>query len=81
MKSSIKSSSYGERLRNGFIITLIGRPNVGKSSLINFLSHRKVAIVTEEPGTTRDVLEVFWILMDTLSYLMILQVLGQQNQK
>ena len=58
MKKSIKSSSFGERLRNGFIITLIGQPNVGKSSLINFLSDRKVAIVTNEPGTTRDILEV-----------------------
>ena len=69
MNGSIKSSSYGERLRNGFIITLIGRPNVGKSSLVNFLSHRKVAIVTEEPGTTRDVLEV---LLDFDGYPIIL---------
>ena len=69
MKISIKSSSYGERLRNGFIITLIGRPNVGKSSLVNFLSHRKVAIVTQEPGTTRDVLEV---LLDFEGYPIIL---------
>ena len=69
MKSSIKSSSYGARLRNGFIITLIGRPNVGKSSLINFLSQRNVAIVTEEPGTTRDVLEV---LLDFDGYPIIL---------
>ncbi|MDC6451255.1 tRNA uridine-5-carboxymethylaminomethyl(34) synthesis GTPase MnmE [Alphaproteobacteria bacterium] len=69
MNSSIKSSSYGERLRNGFIITLIGRPNVGKSSLVNFLSHRKVAIVTQEPGTTRDVLEV---LLDFEGYPIIL---------
>ena len=69
MKSSIKSSSYGERLRNGFIITLIGKPNVGKSSLVNFLSHRKVAIVTEEPGTTRDILEV---LLDFEGYPIIL---------
>ena len=40
-------------------MTLVGRPNVGKSSLINFLSQRKVAIVTKEPGTTRDVIEAF----------------------
>ena len=58
MKRSIKSSSYGERIRNGFVITLIGRPNVGKSSLINYLSEKKVAIVTSEAGTTRDILEV-----------------------
>ena len=58
MKRAVKSSSFGERLRNGFVITLIGRPNVGKSSLINFLSDRNIAIVTNEPGTTRDVIEV-----------------------
>ena len=59
MKSSIKFSNYGERIRNGFVITILGKPNVGKSSLINYLSKKKVAIVTEEAGTTRDVLEVF----------------------
>ena len=58
MKESIKHSNYGERIRNGFIITLVGRPNVGKSSLVNFLSDKKIAIVTDEAGTTRDVLEV-----------------------
>ena len=58
MKKSLKSSAFGERLRNGFSVTIIGRPNVGKSSLINLLSDRNVAIVTNEPGTTRDVLEV-----------------------
>ncbi len=58
MKQSIKFSNYGERVRNGFNITLLGRPNVGKSSLINYLSKKKVAIVTDEAGTTRDVLEV-----------------------
>jgi tRNA modification GTPase len=69
MKLSIKSSSFGERLRNGFVITLIGRPNVGKSSLINLLSDRNVAIVTKEPGTTRDILEV---LLDFEGYPIIL---------
>ena len=58
MKKSIKYSNYGERIRNGFIITLLGRPNVGKSSLINFLSNKKAAIVTDEAGTTRDIIEV-----------------------
>ena len=58
MKSSVKESFYGERLRDGFIVTIIGRPNVGKSSLINCLANKKIAIVTNEPGTTRDVLEV-----------------------
>ena len=65
MKSSVKESFYGERLRDGFIVTIIGRPNVGKSSLINYLSNKKIAIVTNEPGTTRDVLEV---RLDFLGY-------------
>ena len=58
MKKSIKHSRYGERIRNGFVITLLGRPNVGKSSLINYLSNKSVAIVTDEAGTTRDIIEV-----------------------
>ncbi len=48
----------GERLREGLSVALLGAPNVGKSSLINYLSERDVAIVAAEPGTTRDVLEV-----------------------
>ena len=59
MKNSLKYSRYGERIRNGFIITLVGRPNVGKSSLINYLSDRRASIVTDEAGTTRDIIEVF----------------------
>ena len=58
MKNSLKYSRYGERIRNGFIITLVGRPNVGKSSLINYLSDRRASIVTDEAGTTRDIIEV-----------------------
>ena len=58
MKKSLKYSNYGERIRNGFVITLLGRPNVGKSSLINYLSDKRVAIVTDEAGTTRDIIAV-----------------------
>ena len=58
MKNALKYSNYAERIRNGFVITIIGRPNVGKSSLINYLSKKKAAIVTEEEGTTRDIIEV-----------------------
>lgn len=48
----------GERLRDGLVIAVIGAPNVGKSSLVNALARRDVAIVTAIPGTTRDVIEV-----------------------
>jgi tRNA modification GTPase len=48
----------GERLRDGLTIAVLGPPNAGKSTLVNRLARREVAIVTPEPGTTRDVLEV-----------------------
>lgn len=48
----------GEILREGFRVALVGAPNVGKSSLLNALARREAAIVSEEAGTTRDVIEV-----------------------
>jgi tRNA modification GTPase len=48
----------GERLRDGVRIVIAGAPNAGKSSLLNALAQRDVAIVSEEAGTTRDVIEV-----------------------
>ena len=48
----------GERLRDGVRIVIAGAPNAGKSSLMNALARRDVAIVSEEAGTTRDVIEV-----------------------
>ena len=51
-------SQRAERLRNGVQVVLLGAPNAGKSSLLNALARRDVAIVTEEAGTTRDVIEV-----------------------
>lgn len=47
-----------ERLRDGFRIAIVGPPNAGKSSLLNALARRDVAIVTDTPGATRDVIEV-----------------------
>lgn len=48
----------GEIVREGFRVVLAGRPNAGKSSLLNVLAKRDVAIVTDIPGTTRDLVEV-----------------------
>jgi len=48
----------GERVRRGLVVAVTGLPNVGKSSLINALAGREVAIVSPAPGTTRDPIEV-----------------------
>lgn len=52
------TSLLGEQIRSGFPISILGAPNVGKSSLMNALARREVAIVSEVAGTTRDVIEV-----------------------
>jgi tRNA modification GTPase len=54
----LDDSARGERLREGLLLTVIGPPNAGKSSLVNALARRDVAIVAETAGTTRDVIEV-----------------------
>ena len=48
----------GEIIRKGFRVAIVGKPNAGKSSLLNALADRDIAIVSDSPGTTRDVLEV-----------------------
>ncbi len=48
----------GERLRDGVMVAVVGAPNAGKSSLVNALARRDVAIVSPEAGTTRDLIEV-----------------------
>ncbi len=54
----LNQNTAGERLRDGYQIAIVGAPNVGKSSLLNALAQRDVAIVAESAGTTRDVIEV-----------------------
>ncbi len=56
--AALAASGGGERLREGFRVVVLGPPNAGKSSLVNALARREVAIVTEEAGTTRDLFEV-----------------------
>ena len=53
----LDDQKVGERIREGFKIAIVGPTNAGKSSLLNFLSNREVAIVSEVAGTTRDVIE------------------------
>jgi len=57
IKKTLDDQKVGERIREGFKIAIIGPPNSGKSSLLNYLSKRDVAIVSEIAGTTRDVIE------------------------
>jgi tRNA modification GTPase len=52
----------GERIRKGFNIAIIGPPNTGKSSLLNAIAGRDAAIVTDIPGTTRDIVEIAMVL-------------------
>lgn len=58
LTAALADAGRGERLREGFQVALLGPPNAGKSSLLNVLARREVAIVTAEPGTTRDIIEV-----------------------
>ena len=57
IQAHLDDAGRGEALREGLRLTIIGPPNAGKSSLINTLANRPVAIVSDIPGTTRDVVE------------------------
>jgi tRNA modification GTPase len=59
IKKILEDNKVGEKIRDGFKISIIGEVNAGKSSLLNLLSKREVAIVSKEEGTTRDVIETF----------------------
>lgn len=57
LQRHLDDSRRGEITREGLFLTIIGAPNAGKSSLLNALARRDIAIVSEIPGTTRDILE------------------------
>ena len=59
IKKILEDNKIGEKIRDGFRVSIIGEVNSGKSSLLNLLSKREAAIVSEEEGTTRDVIETF----------------------
>ena len=58
LQVALGSFAAGERVREGFVVVLAGPPNAGKSSLLNALARRDVAIVSPIAGTTRDAIEV-----------------------
>lgn len=58
VRQHLDDGHRGEILRDGFRVALLGPPNTGKSSLLNALARREAAIVSEEAGTTRDVIDV-----------------------
>jgi tRNA modification GTPase len=58
IEQALTAQGHSERLRDGLVVAIAGPPNVGKSTLINQLTRREVAIVSPHAGTTRDVIEV-----------------------
>ena len=62
VSAHLNDNRRGERLREGLVFAVTGAPNVGKSSLVNALAERDVAIVSPQPGTTRDALETRVVL-------------------
>lgn len=58
MTAAISGAAISERIREGFRVAVVGRPNVGKSTLLNALAGRDAAITSDVEGTTRDIIEV-----------------------
>jgi len=58
LDGAVRDAGRGAKLRDGLVFAVTGAPNVGKSSLVNALARRDIAIVSDTPGTTRDALEV-----------------------
>jgi tRNA modification GTPase len=54
IKNELKNSSMSKPIRQGFVVSVVGKPNTGKSSFVNFISNKKISIVTNIPGTTTD---------------------------
>jgi len=59
IKEHLKGSGRGKALKEGILFAIVGAPNVGKSSLLNALAQKDVAIVNQKAGTTRDILETY----------------------
>ncbi len=58
IKGHLEEDNIGERLREGFRVVIVGRPNAGKSSLLNTIAKRDVVIVSDVAGTTRDAVDI-----------------------
>ena len=77
MNAHLTSGRRGEVIRDGLRVAIVGPPNVGKSTLLNALAQREVAIVSDTPGTTRDIIEV---RLDLEGYVVVLaDTAGQRD--